>query len=113
MKRALTLVEVILSTALLGMMSSVVLLFVVATLGPSKQAAYREQAVCLAQTSFEEARRLGVGNHTLPEVRLGEEVFRREAQVRLIESGLWEATVLTHWQNKTLVRKRRYCDASL
>ena len=109
MKRGLSLIEVIFSTALLGLMATVVLLFALSGMRPSRLANERDQAVCLAESSLSEARALGVGRHTLAVV--GE--FRRDVQIEQLSPGLFELTLTTRWQDKALVRKVRYCDAPL
>lgn len=56
MKRGLGLIEVIVSTTLLGVLASILLLFFLSTAQPQRQANHREFALCLASQRLEEAK---------------------------------------------------------
>lgn len=56
MKRGLSLIEVIVSTTLLGVLGSILLLFFLSTAQPRREANHREYALCLASQRLEEAK---------------------------------------------------------
>lgn len=56
MRRGLSLIEVIVSTTLLGILGSILLLFFLSTAQPQRQANHRELALCLASQKLEEAK---------------------------------------------------------
>lgn len=121
MRKALSLVEVIVSMALLGVLASIVLFFALSTTQPNRLTTYREVALCLLSSDFEAAQTREVGVHNLEVVRGADGVeYHRQVEVFPVSGytpqELKEIKVRVSWEARgrsfQVMRQRRVAHAS-